>query len=51
LITQALAALTGLLQKAENLIRMRKAVKQAAVSVLGDVVNEFVVTDIARQDN
>jgi len=35
----------------ESLIRMRKALKQAAVSVLGDVVNGVLVTDIARQGN
>ena len=35
----------------ENLLRMRRSLKQSAVAVLGDVVNGVLVTDIARQDN
>ena len=35
----------------ENLLRMRRSLKQSAVAVLGDLVNDVLVTDIARQDN
>lgn len=35
----------------ENLLRMRRSLKQSAVAVLGDVVNDVLVTDIARLDN
>lgn len=35
----------------ENLLRIRKSLKANAVSVLGTIVNDVLVTDIARQDN
>lgn len=47
----SLGGFDGAFATTENLIRMRKALKQAATSVLGDAVNDVLVTDIARQDN
>ena len=41
----------GAFATAENLIRMRRTLKQNAVAVLGDAINDVLVTDIARQDN
>ena len=34
-----------------NLILLRKALKEVAVKVLGDVVQEVLISDIARQDS
>ncbi len=47
----SLGGFDGAFATTENLIRMRKALKQNAVAVLGDMVNDVLVTDIARQDN
>lgn len=47
----SLGGFDGAFATTENLIRMRKALKKNAVAVLGDVVNDVLVTDIARQDN
>lgn len=47
----SLGGFDGAFATTENLIRMRKALKQNAVAVLGDIVNDVLVTDIARQDN
>lgn len=47
----SLGGFDGAFATTENLIRMRKTLKQNAVVVLGDLVNDVLVTDIARQDN
>lgn len=41
----------GAFANTENLIRMRRALEENATKILGDVVNDVLVTDIARQDN
>ena len=41
----------GAFATTDNLLRMRRALKQSANAVLGDIVNDVLVTDIARQDN
>ena len=41
----------GAFANTENLIRMRRALKENATKILGDVVNDVLVTDIERQDN
>ena len=41
----------GAFATTENLLRMRRSLKEGAVSVLGDIVSDVLVTDIARQDN
>lgn len=41
----------GAFATTENLLRMRRSLKESAVAILGNIVNEVLVTDIARQDN
>ena len=41
----------GAFATTENLIRMRRSLKENASKILGDIVNDVLVTDIARQDN
>ena len=47
----SLGGFDGAFATTENLIRMRRSLKENAVAVLGDIVNDVLVTDIARQDN
>lgn len=47
----SLGGFDGAFATTENLIRMRRSLKESAVAVLGDIVNDVLVTDIARQDN
>lgn len=47
----SLGGFDGAFATTENLIRMRRSLKQSATKVLGDIVNDVLVTDIARQDN
>lgn len=47
----SLGGFDGAFATTENLIRMRRSLKERAVAVLGDIVNDVLVTDIARQDN
>ena len=46
-----LGGFDGAFATTENLVRMRRSLKEHAVAVLGDIVNDVLVTDIARQDN
>lgn len=41
----------GAFATTENLIRMRRSLKENASKILGDIVNDALVTDIAPQDN
>jgi len=47
----SLGGFDGDFATSENLLRMRKSLKGSASKVLGSVVNDVLVTDIARQDN
>ena len=47
----SLGGFDGAFATTENLVRMRRSLKERAVEVLGDIVNDVLVTDIARQDN
>ncbi len=47
----SLGGFDGAFATTENLIRMRRSLKENAVAVLGDIVNDVLITDIARQDN
>jgi hypothetical protein len=47
----SLGGFDGAFATTENLIRMRRSLKESAVAVLGNIVNDVLVTDIARQDN
>lgn len=47
----SLGGFDGAFATTENLVRMRRSLKEHAVAVLGDIVNDVLVTDIARQDN
>lgn len=47
----SLGGFDGAFATTENLIRMRRSLKEHAVAVLGDIVNDVLITDIARQDN
>jgi len=47
----SLGGFDGAFATAENLIRLRRSLKGSATEVLGDIVNDVLVTDIARQDN
>ncbi|MGB7319327.1 MAG: flagellar basal body-associated FliL family protein [Planktotalea sp.] len=47
----SLGGFDGAFATTENLIRIRRSLKEQAVNVLGDIVNDVLITDIARQDN
>lgn len=47
----SLGGFDGAFATTENLMRIRRALKESANDVLGDIVNDVLVTDIARQDN
>ncbi|MGH1577987.1 flagellar basal body-associated FliL family protein [Planktotalea sp.] len=47
----SLGGFDGAFATTENLLRMRRSLKEAGTAVLGDILNDVLVTDIARQDN
>ena len=47
----SLGGFEGSFATTENLIRIRRSLKANATAVLGDIVNDVLITDIARQDN